>query len=261
VNVSPYLLLKNSVAEAISRQAEVCLEKWANSWQVGTKSRAVCISACSHKPELFVSDKWSQKHLQNGSTAWFFVPLTLHRKLEHCLFGLETVDATSAKRQSSALASKVVTEALDELVDALINAICQLEIQAESAFFSPPKQLFKRGSGAVICDVYIGENALEILLPDAAISHWRKSQSVHSNPAVTSLHDALKNLTVKMNVEVSDAELTLGYLSTLAIGDVLKLPNKLDQTLKVITDDGVTVCHAHLGSASGVMAVEVIKSI
>ncbi|MFZ6765888.1 FliM/FliN family flagellar motor switch protein [Undibacterium sp. Di26W] len=257
--MSPYLLLKNSIANAISAQVENSLELWAKSWDLPVENTASCVPASQYKADFFLNAHWGQRHLQNGSTVWFHIPETLARGLEQSVFGLDKADATVERNKSASFAGKVIVEALDELIDKIITAICQLEIQPESAVFSPPTHLFKRGSGAVICEISIGANVLRVLLPAAAIPQIGKTQTARSKLGLTSLHEALKKTPVNLHVEVSDAELTLGYLSTLAIGDVLKLPNKLDQTLRVMTADHITVCNAHLGSSAGSLAIEVVK--
>lgn len=263
MNVSPYLLLKNSIAKAISRQAGDCYAKWAASWKIDLEGAQVCAPATPAMAEFFLSDlsdSSNQRHLQNGSTAWFHIPDALKKELEQSIFGLSNADATTEKGRHSALAGKVLTESLDELINAVIGSICQLEVLPETAIFPPPAHLFRPGSGALVCELSVGHHTLRILLPAAAVSHWRKPLPASPKPGLMPLKAALKNTPVSLHVEVSDAELTLGYLATLAIGDVLKLPNKLDHTLRVLTDDNVAVCNAHLGSCSGALAIELVKS-
>ncbi|MFZ6659036.1 FliM/FliN family flagellar motor switch protein [Undibacterium sp. TJN19] len=260
MNVSPFLLLKNSTLLAINEQLNTSIKKWAAEWKVSAENSGNCFPAIQFQATLFTEDNWDIRSLENGSSVWIKTGDGLHRYLEQAIFGLQSMDATSEKNASSPLAMQVVDDAVAELIDSMIGNITQQEILSETAFFQPPAQLFKSGSGAVVCTVYLGAKALWILLPEAALLRFKKFRIASSSSKLLPLHKALKDIRVSLAVEVSGAELTIGYLGTLEIGDVLKLPTSLEQSLRVAMPDDTTVCHAHLGIASGSLAVELVKA-
>jgi flagellar motor switch protein FliM len=111
--------------------------------------------------------------------------------------------------------------------------------------------------------VDLGNQSIRLLLPTNALSGIAPPTRPSVPPGqsnVIPLHHALSNVLVKLSVEVSQPELTLGYLKSLAVGDVLALPTRVDHSLRVVGPGDTTICRAHLGSLAGSHAIELVKS-
>lgn len=181
----------------------------------------------------------------------------MRRGVIHALFSAGAPEDLEQEFRASPIASDVVDEALDALITGLLAEISGFPVRPAEP--TPiPDGLFRPGGGAALCVLTYRDAALKLLLPADALS-----QAAPPKPAVrgslTPLRQALESVPVKLGVELSRAELTLGYLNTLAIGDVLALPTKVDQALRVLAPGEVRVCDAHLGTAEGRRAIELIK--
>ena len=67
---------------------------------------------------------------------------------------------------------------------------------------------------------------------------------------------ALQAQVVELDGIVGEAELAVEELSTLAVGDVIRLNRKISEPLQVRLGGGAVVCAARLGSLKGRTAVQ-----
>lgn len=257
-NVTPFRLLKRSSAQALAERCSVALARWGEAWAALPDHAVNCSAASEHATTLAAASGFFCRLLADGTPVWLTVPATAGRYLEQLIFGLHEMDATCDKHLSSQLGASVAETALEELAQQLVHGITG-QASHTSAPGVPPQQLWRHGSGAVLCTVQLGERTLRILLPGSALPASGKAAQRTSGAALTTLHRALAHLPVRLSVEVSRTELTLGYLRTLAVGDVLALPTSIDHTLRVVAPHDTAVCHAHLGALSGHRAIEVIR--
>jgi flagellar motor switch/type III secretory pathway protein FliN len=268
VNVTPFLLLKRSTTERLAQRANMALARWSDVWNLLPGSALTCTAATDSHRSLAAPSDWHARTLANGGSGWLWLEMGLERSVEQMLFGLRDMDATSDKHLSSSIANSVAQDAFEDLAAGLIGALTGQVSQPSSAGQSVPlpDKLFRAGSGAVLCTVSFAEKTIRLLLPAETIPAPTalEAQSGLSNPAsprapMSTLHQALAKVPIKLSVEVSQAELTLGYLRTLAVGDVLALPTSVDHPMRVCGPGDVTVCHGHLGTLTGFHAIELIK--
>lgn len=258
MRVSPFLLLKRSTADLLAARTTAVLDRWAAAWATPPDATIAC-SAPSDLPGILaeISD-WSPHILANGGSVWGHAQAGLVRHIEQILFDLSNMDGTSDKHLSSAIATSVAEEALADLSQSLIAELTGQASQPARPSVMPDR-LIRPGSGAALCTVSFSGKALRFLLPAESMPSAEKSIRQASRPPIASLQRALETTQVTLSVEVSRTELTLGYLRTLAVGDVLALPTSVDHPLRVTGSDDTTVCHAHLGSLMGFHAIELIK--
>lgn len=255
----PFLLLKQSTATFLENQGSAALAAWVADWTTPLRANVSCTAASASTLAHAEHLPWQQRQLADGCPVWLHLPAGLPRALENALFQLEQADATSERHLSSKLGLAVVDTAIAELLANLILAFTG-QSAAMVATGAIPRRLWRRGSGAVQCTISLGDLNLSLLLPAEAIS----SKSVvtpgkgRRTPLVP-LQSALSKVAVKLSVEISQMELTLGQMRTLAAGDVLALPTHLDEALTVRGPGGAAICLAHLGSLQGRHAVELIK--
>lgn len=259
MNVSAYLLLKRSTANALAESAAIALARWANAWAKLPEHRVNCNAASDEADLMAAMPTWRCHTLADGGAIWIAVPADIKRYLERLLFSLDEIDTTSDKHQSSIIAAAVVEEALEALLAALTEGLTGQSSQPAPE--APiPTWLMRRGSGAVLCRMLFGERAIACLLPAETLPTTSQTRQDSAFPGLATLHHALAKVSVPLSVEVSQAELTLGYLRTLAVGDVLALPTRIDQASRVVGPGGTTVCHAHLGTQGGFHAAQLIRA-
>jgi flagellar motor switch/type III secretory pathway protein FliN len=256
-HVSPFQLLKRSSANALAARAADALDQWSAGWGELPDHAISCVAA-GDQATAFAQGELRRRVLDGGAEVWAALPAGTVRAFEQLVFGLRELDGASDKHLASSLGADMADEALDDLLRRLFLALAgRPSVAAAPAPFSPA--LLRRGSGAVACTVQLGERAIRLLLPAAVLAAPAPLRRRPGAPALTSLHQALAALPVSLSVEVCRTELTLGYLRTLAVGDVLALPVAVDQALRVAGPGDTTVCHAHLGAMDGAYAVELIK--
>lgn len=250
MNVTPYLLLKRSRANQLSQRALAALGDWAGGWAPLPDHAVACSDACEAAPAS-LEQAWNRRLLADGAEVWTALPWDAQRWMEQLVFSPDD------GAPHSPLAGSVAADALEALQAQLIEALTgQASLPAEAS--APSPALLRRGAGAVLCTLQLGARTLRLLLPAAAQDAAAPTR--RAAVPVAPLRDALAARQVPLTVELCRAELTLGYLRTLAVGDVLALPMALDAPLQVRGPGGAALCTAHLGATDGHRAVELSKS-
>lgn len=93
------------------------------------------------------------------------------------------------------------------------------------------------------------------LLRSAGAAASAPSGAAVSSPLVD-LASALHAQALTLHARLSDVTLTLGELEQLAIGDVVRLPQRLDAPLQLMGPRDEPLCEAWLGQQSGRVALE-----
>jgi flagellar motor switch/type III secretory pathway protein FliN len=258
VNAYPFLLLKKRAADLIIQRVGTALARWATNWSALPHTAITCVPANDHEFLATTSD-WHQYIAASGASVWIGLGAGLERHFERMLFNLPDMDPASEEERPSAIATSIVREALEDLSACLIGEF------ADNASKSLPPTVFpdrllRPGSGAALCSIGLGSTSIGVLLPAESVPTVASKAAPETRPPLATLHHALGKVPVKLSVEVSRTELTLGYLKTLAVGDVLALPTGVDQALHVAGPGDTSVCQAHLGNLEGFHAIELIKS-
>jgi hypothetical protein len=247
-HVTPYVLLGRSRAERLTRRALAALAQWAGGWASLPDHAVACSDACETAPAA-LDLAWTRRALADGAEVLVALPWDSQPWMESLVFGLDD----GAPR--SPLAGSVADEALEALLAQLVEALTgQASAPAAAGAMAAAPALLRRGAGTVLCTVHLGARALRLLVPAAAAGAPARARD--SGMPVVPLRQALARTPVALTVELGRAELTLGYLRTLAVGDVLALPMALDAPLSLHGPDGAPLCAAHLGSTGGQRAVE-----
>ncbi len=249
MNVTPYLLLKRSRANQMSQRALAALGDWAAGWAPLPDHAVACSDACVAAPAS-LEHAWSKRTLANGAEVWTTLPWDAQGWMEQLVFGLDD----GAPR--SPLAGTVAGDALEALQVQLIDALTG-QASGPTQPSAPSPAVLRRGAGTVLCTVQLGARTLRLLIPAAA--QGMPETTKRAATPVAPLREALGALLVPLTVELCRAELTLGYLRTLAVGDVLALPMALDAPLQVRGPGATALCTAHLGTTDGHRAVELSK--
>ena len=246
MNVTPYLLPGRGVTTGLARRALAALESWARDWAALPDHAVACADACDAAPAA-LDTAWQRRTLGAGLDVFIALPWDGQHWMEQLVFGLDE------GAPASPLAGGVAARALEALAAQLVDALTgRTSTPAERV--TPAPALLRRGAGTILCTIQLGARTLRVLVPAGAYA--ASTSTARAGEPVVPLRQALAALPVPLTVELCRAELTLGYLRTLALGDVLALPMALDAPLRVHGPDAAPLCAAHLGSADGRRAVE-----
>lgn len=247
----PFFLVRQRDLQLCSVRAARALRTWEAGW---THSTALEV-ACTEVPKGWLGmQAWQQHAWPDGASVWVNVPAGFERALERHVFGL--ADATPGRHLESAMAGAVAAQCLRELIGCLADGVAEKTGASAATFDSEALQMqLRHGAGAVLLSLTLEAKTLRLLVP-AALFHSAPTAAA-AGPAKTGVLAALDATPVSLTVEVGHADLTLGHLRTLAVGDVIALSSRIDQALPVRGPDGDhIVCHAHLGTRGESRAIE-----
>lgn len=126
--------------------------------------------------------------------------------------------------------------------------------QPQASVWSGAVRLCLRIDSVITILLHLGAVRVDALAPRSSLS------SQMQGAPIAPIHDAIANRKVKLDLQLESVELSLGQLQVLTLGDVLLLPHALDRPLRLMTDDGVTLCEGYLGQKRGVKAVELARA-
>jgi len=264
VKTYPFRLLGRSTVDFLVTRAQQSLERWRTDWMLETKFTVACAAATADQVSDINAADWRQHQLLSGVSVLIYAQPTLLQSIEHIIFGKSKTQITNEPNQPSYIALGVAKDAHKNLFESLIHGLTEQTSQSlpsahdQSTF----NRLFQKGSATALCTIKFHHEVINLLLPYKSIPKTAKSgEENQSLPPVkmSSLNQALTNTLVTLNVEVGGAELTLGHLNTLAVGDVLRLDSSLDGGISVSGPGTLPICNAHLGRLAGSYAIELTK--
>jgi flagellar motor switch/type III secretory pathway protein FliN len=112
-------------------------------------------------------------------------------------------------------------------------------------------------AGRALLQLTLGEpSALRLLVE---LPETQRAAAARRPVPLGSARTAIGQQPVTLEVRLGEAEIALGALATLAVGDVLVLDRRLDEGVELRLDEQRLPCAAYLGSVDGRIAVEVTR--
>jgi flagellar motor switch/type III secretory pathway protein FliN len=263
----PYKLLGSGELAWLTRSAQQSLDNWAGEWLAGTGSTAVrCLPAheCSNKNRLAGQPAaWTRFSMPQGH--WFAILLDDHAAavLAGGLFGPAGAGGRAPGDRQSALALSVVRKAAAHMSLSLLKRMVPLGDAALPAISSDslPAPVWQYGSGAVVFEISLAsEQVWALAAPETVIAACDGRGRRPGKPELTDLAQALQRQKVELQVSSGEAEMELGTLQTLAVGDVVRLDTRADEPLAVTDALGAQMGRAFLGVNEGSKAIQLVIS-
>jgi flagellar motor switch/type III secretory pathway protein FliN len=250
MQVRPFALLGSRRMNAVRDGLERALAVWAEEW--GLAETTVTVQRAWDAPPI--SAAWQCARLgSGGGSIWLAWPVDMPEQLQRQLFA---PDRRHGPQQGQAtLASAAAEAALAALADCLAHQT--LGSATPAAALQPTAGLRHHASGAVVFEARIGKLACHGLLDHAAVLGLHAARAMAPLPPLDLLA-VLAPQPVQLKVAVGKAEVTLGSLIGLDIGDVIRLDSLVEQPFAVRGDDGRTLFGGHLGMAGNKLALEVV---
>jgi hypothetical protein len=234
------------------------LESWAAGWGLSLHGVQARNAAPGDTPASSI-----QQHLvAAGAARLWHVGGAAPTALAALLYGAPPADA----RVAPVVANELASQAWQDLLDAVSTA---LPVTSAAGIGDDTERAW---SGAVRLDFAVRSGDAEsrfCLRLDAALADaWCETAAATNaarpvlprTPAV-SLSSVVAERPVRVSVHLSAVELNLGALQSLAVGDVLRLPHRLDEALQVNVDlddapSRTPLCRAHLAQKDGRLVAE-----
>jgi flagellar motor switch/type III secretory pathway protein FliN len=139
---------------------------------------------------------------------------------------------------------------------ALLSRIAAAAGAAPHRTLGAPAHLLEPGRGAVQVRID-GRGAALQLVVEPPVARTRAVR--RTLEPLASTHAALAAQAVMVEARLGDIEVELGVLRTLAVGDVLRLPRRLDQGVELSVGGQRLPCVGYLAAVDGKVAVEIAR--
>ncbi len=239
------------------------LGPWAEGWGVSLQD----VQARNAAPGDVPASSSQQHRLAAGAARlWQLGGVGVgSAALASMLFGEPPADA----RGGSSLADELASRAWQDLLDAVSAAFPLTESASPTAVVDDTERAW---SGAVRLDFAVRSDGVEssfclrldAALADAWCSGGLSAGAARSTPPrapAVAVAAVVADRPVRVSVHLSAVELNLGALQSLAVGDVIRLPHRLDEPLQVNVDlddapSRTALCRAHLAQKHGRLVAE-----
>jgi hypothetical protein len=258
----PYRLIGDRLKGLLTEKFMVVVEEWGEDWLPEGASCAIetliplsdyCLAEGKvnlHSRVSWVDDNWCG----------------LMKPVYTALFGamlFTSVEKEKVELSSSILLHEVAKQALLELAQRILSA--DQSSYDSVPFFVADNQLPEgagdRGSGALVLGVKVGRLKLRFIVSPLTIERYIKaleSPPSHENrKKLVDLTSAISDQRVSAKVVLGSAELTLGELSSIRIGDVITLDKSINQPALLRVGISGNGCEGFIGTFGESLAFRV----
>lgn len=249
-----FRLLGATALETVRAKAGAALAAWAAQWGVDPAAPALsCEAAC---PAL-AGVAWDQCWGAAPRQLWLAFPDGMHDVVQQALFGAET-SHVGRSPVAPQLAPQAAAEALEALQGALAAALLGDPGAVRAPAAQPGMAQLARGAGCVLVQWRIGAVACRCLLDSAAVALLAPGAApARATLVPVNYLKALHGTVVSLPVRLGQAELGLGALMSVAVGDVIRLDCPVDAPVDVLGPAGGALFRAYLGQSQGAVAVDI----
>ena len=254
----PIHLPGTAALDSLRQRAQAAFDAWAREWvsgRVADGQRTAELSVCALAGERSHAHEYEAVRSEAGCM-WFRCSAADYLNFGSAVAGAELMPG-------SAYVDDWIADVIDCARNARNRALCSALLGTPVVNALPPSlialpaNLFAFGSGAVqlSCDA-LGLH----VIADSAI--WRsvppsERAPAHRRAKLMPLDRAARRAKAKLDVMLGSVEVELPKLLDLRCGDVLRLPQRLDQGIAVLCE-GKPLARAALGETHGRKCVQMI---
>ncbi|SFV16640.1 FliM/FliN family flagellar motor C-terminal domain-containing protein [Pseudoduganella namucuonensis] len=264
MQVRPYALLGAAALAAVRGALERAADAWCADWGLPRHQLALTAERAWEGGALH-APAWRLSHAAGEQALWLGWPLDLAPLLQGMLFAPDKRHAPPGGAPAR-MAQAGAEAALAALAEGLARSLLGAHTGAGAAGDEPPQAVWRHASGAVRVDVRLGKQACTGVLNHAAVLALCASQAGAASPAPLAplkpvdRARALGHLPLRLQVDAGRAEVGLGSLLALGVGDVIRLDTLADQPLAIKGPDGRVLFGGHLGTLEKTIALEIVRS-
>jgi flagellar motor switch/type III secretory pathway protein FliN len=249
----PYKLLNATELAEIGKQAEAAFSTWVSDW-LGVADMAMV--ECRRAAEFDMTnypEKSNWTCIGADREEWIALARTaaFTAQLRTRLIPDQHTPANSAATEKSPMLSDLLESALTDFLRMFAAAPAQ-------AHQVPAERFRDIGSGAAVAEIDWKEAKLALVISPPLVASMlsRIGPRAARKGSLVKVNEALANGRMNLKVMVGEAEVELGLLQTIAVGDVIKLNTRVDEPLQVVTADGLRLCRAFLGIRNGRKSIQ-----
>jgi len=259
VSIRPYKLINRSESEALTARLSGAARRWSDEYAAGDLP-----VSCRLLSSEEIADRMTQPEewLTGTSTSGPSLAIGSSADWPRRLLGLLLAKHPAADRvDAGTLARELCGLALQDFGRRIVESVSAGPRAASGLGWSLGQQPtgIRAECGFVVawCQIGADANLLVVLWP--ATVHPSVSPALNRRvtaPAVEPLSRALQDEVVVLCALAGVAELAVDELTTLSVGDVIRLDRKISEPLDVHVEGGSRVCAARLGSHHGRKALQ-----
>lgn len=255
MNTRPIELLGESDLLRTRQTAAQALEAWRADWGLGPRDARIACARAWESGERIRPHEEAWLGWECEGTGWAAASPELACSLRRSLFGPPQAGATG---HDTSLALELCHLAIDDLVVRLLAAEVPSAVRKceRGPAHVIPAGVFEQGSGAVVTDIQIEEGRLFAI----TLRTPRLRQDPAGSQSFGESHGAVRAVPVALDAQLGELDIELGTLQSLEVGDVIRLPARLDQPLRLLAPGGGTVCFGDFGTHEGFRALSLRKS-
>lgn len=224
---------------------------WLREWHGVSDGAAGVECVLSHEAQG-VAAGWAGLAAAGDAIAWWDARAPGGEPVRTALFGAGTTVA------STSLAAAMENKAWEALAVELAMA---LGLQRQPGDDGPPAADHAPWSGGVVASLSAPAATLRLFLNGACASKVLGAARTADAPAakLPPVVEGISQLPARASVELAGCEIDLGDLQAVKVGDILRLPQALDEPMQVKIGSR-PVCAAYLGRRGNSRAVELLHA-
>lgn len=261
MHVRPFRLIAASALATARSTLEAAVHAWADDWGLAPSLLLIEVERADEVAFGKAASGWLGCGGDDGRAGWLAPHADLAAELQRTLFAPDGSYAPAALHPAS-LAPGAAAAALTGLVGALLGA-AGLRAPAAGACPEPlPAQHTARGAGALLVQLKLGKHGLRCLLNERSSAALAAAPARTDGPRLPKLASVnyravLDKVAVTLTVDLGSANVKLGSLASVRVGDVIRLDTPADRPAALREPGGAVLFDAYLGRAGGSVAVEI----
>lgn len=257
--IRPYLLFGDTELSKLKLALLPVVSAWATRW-LKASSNDFCLEILA--PDSDHDANWLA-FKSGGAALYLQRPVGTYKTLTLAMFG-DVVKTSGLSDTPSPLVAGSIASALQDLGATALRALepNQQSNDVISIAESPLAETWASGSGAYMISIVCKPLHLRLLLPGTVTAAFLRSDKVTAARPSTPLENPLSLLTtrsVHIVAHLGEAEIDIGTLQSLEVGDVIKLGTRINQPAQLFSNDGTPLCHGYLGTRDGHKSLQLIR--
>jgi hypothetical protein len=267
MNVRPFRLVSEGDLARVGKSAQKTLDAWSAEWVPGGAGISTVkeVRPFEHSRVDESPAVWKTASTLEGRwCAVRFLP-GLGESLGMLLLGRgqSTTAVAGSDDAGGVMLSRLAERALFDLAIRLVGGEPASKGATDRLHGSTlPGEPGLPGSGCVWIDVRVGEIELPLVMSWDALAQYLVrplSISREASDPLVQRQDALRNREVRLRVHLGSASITVDALTSLSIGDVIRLDRRIDEPATMMLGDEISTCNGFLGKDAGLLALRVVK--
>lgn len=259
----PFILYGQSEISRLTATLEPIMSNWIQQWLADAQAQVHCTQA---GPDSLTDGEWLHAKSSKGSHLYINRPSSFSKLMTLELFG-DLPKSAGLGDTPSPLVADAIQSILLGLIKA-VNAGLSPNKSNDDEFVlikqEPPTAEFLEGSGACLVALKIGTFSLQILISAQLSLEFFRAKGTGASrkstlPALENALEQIQTKSVKLYAFLGEAEIDIGTLQTISVGDVIRLDTSVDQPAQLTTESGVSLCNGYLGASENFKSLQLCR--